>query len=184
MELRSEIRRRLAALQARELPLGDNRRAAVLMLIFEQDGEPHFLLTRRTDEVETHKGQVSFPGGMQHEGESLESTALRETFEEVGIDAGRIEMLGRFHEYFSTTGYLVTPFAAFINGVFSTAAQEREVAEILYAPFSLFRDPGRLRVEKMFRLGKMTDVYFYSFGNYEIWGLTARIIKDFLDELR
>ena len=154
------------------------------MPIFEKDGEPHFLLTLRTEEVETHKGQISFPGGMREGGENLEETALRETFEEVGIEANQMEVLGRFHDFLSITGYRVVPFAGYIDGPFTTNPQTREVAEILTVPFRIFLDPNRLRIQQMLRLGQMIDVYFYSYGTHEIWELTARIIHDFLAELQ
>lgn len=167
----------------RKVVSGYSKEAAVLMPIFEQDREPHLLLTRRTEEVQTHKGQISFPGGMREDGENLLETALRETFEEVGIEAGQIEVLGQFHDFLSSTDYRVTPFAGYIDRPFTTSVQIREVAEILAVPFQIFLDPSRLRIQQMFRLGKMSDVYFYSYGPHEIWGLTARIIKDFLETI-
>jgi 8-oxo-dGTP pyrophosphatase MutT (NUDIX family) len=175
------IRAKLAALTPRRLPGEYRSEAAVLMLLFEKRGEPHFLLTRRTEEVQTHKGQISFPGGMRDGSESLEQTALRETFEEVGIEPEQIEILGRFHEYLSSTDYRVTPFAGYIDGPFITKPQTTEVAEILFVPFSVFLDPGLLRTERMLHRGRMIDVYFYSYGTHQIWGLTARIIRDFLE---
>ena len=159
------------------------REAAVLMPIFERGGVPHFLLTKRTELVETHKGQISFPGGMREANEDLEQTALRETFEEVGIESNRISILGRFHDYLSVTDYRVSPYAAYICTPFSTKPQIREVAEILEVPFSVFTDPSRLRIERARRHGSTVDVYYFSFGAHQIWGLTARIIKDFIDEL-
>jgi 8-oxo-dGTP pyrophosphatase MutT (NUDIX family) len=184
MELREQIRRTLGLLKPKRLAGETRRQAAVLMLIFERNGMPHFLLTRRTEEVSTHKGQISFPGGMSHKGESLEQTALRETFEEVGIETHRIEILGRFHDYLSISGHLVAPFAGYIEGTFATVPQNREVAEILQVPFDVFTDPGRLRSERMFRSGEFAYVYYYRYEPQEIWGLTARIIKDFLEALQ
>ncbi len=182
-QVAERIRARLALLQPRSLIADYTSEAAILVLIIERQGEPHFLLTRRTEEVQTHKGQISFPGGMRDGSESLEQTALRETFEEVGIEADRIEILGRFHDYLSSTDYRVTPFAGYIEGPFSTTPQTTEVAEILLVPFSIFLDPGRLRIEQMLYRGRMRDVYFYSYETHQIWGLTARIIKDFLAEV-
>jgi 8-oxo-dGTP pyrophosphatase MutT (NUDIX family) len=153
------------------------------MPIFEEEGRPHFLLTRRTEKVATHKGQISFPGGMRHGAESLEETALRETCEEVGIRKDQIEVLGRFHDYLSITDLRVAPFAGHVGQPFAAVPQTGEVAEILKVPFEAFYDPGRFRVEQMYRSGSLVDVYFYSYEDYEIWGLTARIIKDFLEEL-
>jgi 8-oxo-dGTP pyrophosphatase MutT (NUDIX family) len=181
MALKDEIRSSLAHLDRRNVTSGFSLDAAVLIPIFQPDSEPHFLLTLRTEEVQTHKGQISFPGGMREGDENLEETALRETFEEVGIDCSRIEILGRFHDYLSSTGYRVTPFAGFIEEPFTTTLQSREVAEVLMVPFRIFTDPGRLRVERRLHLGKMIDVFFFSYGAYEIWGLTARIIRDLLE---
>jgi len=184
MDLKSQIRSTLAAMQTRAISSGYDREAAVLMPVFERDREPHFLLTLRTEEVETHKGQISFPGGMRHGDERLEVTALRETREEIGIDEERIEILGRFHDYVSSTDYRVVPFAGYVRSPFQVVPQPTEVAEVLTVPFSIFLDPGRLRTEKMMRRGKLIDVYFYSYSSYQIWGLTARIIRDFLAALR
>jgi 8-oxo-dGTP pyrophosphatase MutT (NUDIX family) len=183
MRIEDRIRKYLGDLQPRELTGGYSREAAVLMPIFERQNEPHFLLTRRTEEVQTHKGQISFPGGMREGKEDLSKTALRETHEEVGIEEGRIEILGRFHDYMSITGYRVTPFAGFIREPFTTVPQTREVAEVLHVPFSIFMDPDNLRVEKAVWYGKKEDVYYYSYGAHQIWGLTARIIRDFFMSL-
>jgi len=183
MNLQDLVRTKMASLERRELTLPYIREAAVLMPIFERGGNPHFLLTKRTEEVETHKGQISFPGGMREADEDLEQTALRETFEEVGIESNKISVLGRFHDYLSVTDYRVSPYAAYISTPFATKPQTSEVAEILEVPFSVFTDPSRLRIEPARRRGKTVDVYYFSFGIHEIWGLTALIIKDFIQEL-
>lgn len=181
--LRSNIKKRLSELESRRVVAGYHREAAVLIPIFEKNDEPHFLLTRRTNEVKTHKGQISFPGGMRDDEESLEKTALRETFEEVGIQEDRIDLLGRFHDYLSVTSFRVVPYAGYIEPPLETVPQEGEVAEILQVPFRIFEDANRLRVEQIYRSGRVMDVYFYSYKSREIWGLTARIIMDFLEEL-
>jgi 8-oxo-dGTP pyrophosphatase MutT (NUDIX family) len=181
--MKDRIRNCLATLQTRILTDGFTREAAVLMPVFEWEHEDHFLLTRRTEEVQTHKGQISFPGGMREGKEDLVKTALRETFEEVGIEENQIEILGRFHDYVSITGYRVTPFAGYIHGAFTTKPQIREVAEVLQVPLRIFMDPSRLRIEKNIYTNLEPNVYFYSYGTHQIWGLTARIIKDFLEAL-
>ena len=183
MEMKDRIRECLAALTPRKLTNGFIREAAVLMPIFEWGHEYHFLLTLRTEEVQTHKGQISFPGGMREGGEDLIKTALRETFEEVGIEESRVETLGRFHDYISINSYRVTPFAGFIEGPFTTVPQIHEVAEVLQVPFRIFLEPERLRIEKRIVAGVEESVYFYSYGTHQIWGLTARIIKDFMEAL-
>jgi 8-oxo-dGTP pyrophosphatase MutT (NUDIX family) len=181
--LRTQIQEKLSEIRPRSVRAGYHREAAVLIPVFEKGGEPHFLLTRRTEEVKTHKGQISFPGGMRNDQEDLERTALRETFEEVGIEEGKIDLLGRFHDYISVTSFRVVPYAGYIQPPFETVPQDGEVAEILQVPFHTFEDPDRLRVEQISRSGKIMDVYFYRYNSMEIWGLTARIIRDFLGEL-
>lgn len=181
--LKDTIRSKLSQIRPRRLVSGFEQEAAVLIPVFEQAGEPHFLLTLRTEAVATHKGQISFPGGMRDGDESLEETALRETCEEIGIAVDQVELLGRFHDYLSITNWRVAPFAGYLEQPIHAAPQTGEVAEILKVPFAVFRDRERLRVKQMQRLGKLVDVYFYDYGNYPIWGLTAHIIKDFLEEL-
>jgi len=181
--MKDHIRNCLTELKPRRLSNGFTREAAVLMTVMERENRYHFLLTQRTEEVQTHKGQISFPGGMREEGETLVETALRETFEEVGIQEDRIEVLGRFHDYISITQYRVTPFVGFIRRPFTINPQVTEVAEVLQVPFEIFMDPSRLRIEKRAIMDREEDVYFYSHGIHQVWGLTARIIKDFIDIL-
>ncbi len=184
MKLTNHIRNCLAALEPRKLLDGYSREAAVLMPFFKIENEYFLLLTLRTHEVETHKGQISFPGGMREENEDLWSTALRETHEEVGIEGSKIMPLGKFHDYLSITGYRVSPFAGYIETPFKTIPQAREVADILHVPVKTFLNPDLLRIEKSDRHAGETHLYFYTFGAHQIWGLTARIIKDFFDMLQ
>jgi 8-oxo-dGTP pyrophosphatase MutT (NUDIX family) len=181
--MKDRIRSFLSTLKPRTLTGGYTREAAVLMPVFEWDHEYHFLLTRRTEEVQTHKGQISFPGGMREDNEDIVKTALRETYEEVGIEENKIEILGRYHDYISITDFRVTPFAGFIRGPFTTRPQIREVAEILQVPVRIFMDPSRLRIENSNDMYPEREVYYYSYGTHEIWGLTALIIKNFIEEL-
>jgi 8-oxo-dGTP pyrophosphatase MutT (NUDIX family) len=182
METKERIRNCLASLKPRKVAAGFTREAAVLMPVLKWKNEYHFLLTRRTEEVQTHKGQISFPGGMREGKEDLMKTALRETFEEVGIEEARVEILGRFHDYISIHGYRVTPFAGYLHEPFTIRPQVTEVAEVLKVPLPVFMDPARLRIEKS-PVENETHVYYFSYGKHQIWGLTARIIKDFMDVL-
>ena len=173
VQLQSRNPRRLAADHA--------GRAAVLMPILPHDEEFCFLLTQRTHKVETHKGQISFPGGIQEESDSnLLQTALRETWEEIGLASEGIHILGEFDEYLSITGLIVTPFAVWVEGPLNLAPNPDEVDEILKVPFSIFQESRTLRVETRVRLGVERKVYFYDFRGREVWGLTAQIIRDFL----
>jgi len=181
MKWTDQIQNTLSSLKRREITSGFSRESAVLIPIFERQGELHFLLTRRTDEVETHKGQISFPGGMRDAGEPLKQTALRETYEEVGLK--NVTILGRFHDYVSITDFRVTPYVGLLPDSFKIKAHPAEVAEVIQVPFRIFRDPANLRTERHHRVGKMLKVYFYSYGLHTIWGLTARMIKEFLEEV-
>lgn len=151
------------------------------MPIFQGPEEHCFLLTLRTQTVETHKGQISFPGGvMESVDQSLVETALRETWEEIGLPRTKVQVLGVFDDYRSVTDLIVTPFAAWLETPFELTLNRSEVEEVLNAPVSLFRDITRLRIEVRRRGSLDLPVYFYDFQGKEIWGLTARIIKDFL----
>ncbi|MBI4482530.1 MAG: CoA pyrophosphatase [Acidobacteria bacterium] len=180
--LRESIRRVLGDYRAQDLPRLQNPLAAVLMPFYEESGRDYLLLTERTYLVETHKGQISFPGGMRDPGDrDLVATALREAQEEIGLDPRRVEVLGRFDEYCSITDLIVRPFAAYMESPFSLTVNPHEVRELIRVPVDFFREAATLRWEDRVHRGKELRVYFYRYGDKEIWGLTARIIKDFLD---
>jgi 8-oxo-dGTP pyrophosphatase MutT (NUDIX family) len=176
------IREKLGTLTLRTLGPDHRARAAVLMALSERDGAPHFLLTRRTFQVATHKGQISFPGGVRDGEESLETTALRETEEELGIPREYVELAGPFHEYLSSTLFLVTPYLGFLRPGYVLSPNPVEVAEVLEVPLSFFQE-SRPVVSTAWRGGEETEVYFYYFEDSVIWGLTARMIKDFAELL-
>jgi len=157
--------------------------AAVLMTIFQRDGEPCFLLTQRTQEVATHKGQISFPGGLREDTDSsLRETALREMEEEVGIPADFVEVLGRFNQYMAVTNYRVTPFVAFLREGFSVSLNPREVERILEVPLRFFHQ-AKPTEEIHHRFGRAVTLYFYNYEGNVIWGLTAAMIKDLIEFL-
>jgi 8-oxo-dGTP pyrophosphatase MutT (NUDIX family) len=181
--LRKAVIRGLAAAPHRPFQGEYRARSAVLVGIAERDGVPCFLLTRRTNTVSTHKGQVSFPGGRREEGDgSLEETALRETFEEVGIRSESIEIVGRLHDYLAVTHSRVTPFAGFINGSPQVTPCAAEVARVLWVPLRFFLETEP-RIEIWERLGQRVSVHFFDFEEEVIWGLTARMIIDFLETI-
>jgi len=172
---------RLQSHTPRRLDVEHSGRAAVLIPILPKGEEFAFLLTQRTHKVETHKGQISFPGGIQeHSDQDLLQTALRETWEEIGLARQAIHILGEFDEYLSITGLIVTPFAAWIGKPLHLAPNPDEVDEILKVPFRIFQDSRTLRFETRVRLGVERKIYFYDFQGKEVWGLTAQIIRDFL----
>ena len=181
--LREAITKGLAAVPSRPFEGEYRARAAVLMGIGEREAGPSFLLTRRTNTVSTHKGQVSFPGGQREKGDSsVEETALRETFEELGIRSESIEIAGQLNDYLAVTRSRVTPFAGFINGSPDITPCPAEVAHVLWVPLRFFLETAP-RIEIWERLGQSVPVQFYDYDDEVIWGLTVRMITDFLETI-
>ena len=180
---KERIRRRLLRIPQQRNPAPSKAQAAVLMGLLDCEGEPSFLLTKRTQEVATHKGQICFPGGVHESGDgSLWLTALRETGEEVGIEPEYVELLGRFHDYQAVTDINVACYVGYLKPGFSVTPSPSEVERVLQVPYAFFRDT-RPVVETRHRGGRPIPVYFYDFKGDSVWGLTARMIKDLLDEI-
>jgi 8-oxo-dGTP pyrophosphatase MutT (NUDIX family) len=157
--------------------------AAVLIPVLTGNREPELLLTKRTETVSTHKGQISFPGGVREASDgSLVETALREAEEELSLDPSQVEVVGRFHDYLSVTELRVAPFVGFVKDCSGLNPSPAEVQEVLRVPMKFFRQTVP-RVEVKHRLGQTLPVYYYDYGEEIIWGLTALIIRDFLELL-
>jgi 8-oxo-dGTP pyrophosphatase MutT (NUDIX family) len=156
------------------------RAAAVLVPLVLRAGGPTVLLTRRTDHLRHHAGQISFPGGGVEAGDgSAEATALRETREEVGLEAGRIELAGRLADYFTGTGFRVTPVVGLIRPPLDLAALEVdrfEVAEVFEVPLAHFLDPANHRRHCIQVDGVRREFHAMPYGDYFIWGATAGIL--------
>jgi 8-oxo-dGTP pyrophosphatase MutT (NUDIX family) len=175
----------LQGFRRRELEKPHLKKAAVLMLFYSRNAELCVLLTKRTEDVEHHKGQISFPGGSHDVVDSdLVVTALRESEEEIGLPRGVVRVLGIFDEYETPSGFAITPVVAFAEALPPLTLQVAEVAEILEVPLSLFMDKRNERVEQRVPFGVPVDVYFYRFGEHEIWGATAAILRSFLLSLQ
>jgi 8-oxo-dGTP pyrophosphatase MutT (NUDIX family) len=158
-------------------------RAAVLIPLFRKDGEYHVLLTRRTDQVRHHKGQISFPGGRQDPGEDLLSTALREAKEEMGIEEKDVRILGELDDLCTVASdFCISPFVARIPYPYPFKMNPREIQEVIELPLSLFLDATKFREELRERSGQPPlHVCFYEHGEHMIWGATARILKQLMD---
>jgi 8-oxo-dGTP pyrophosphatase MutT (NUDIX family) len=158
--------------------------AGVLVPIFEKNGDPHFLLTKRTQDVEHHKGQVSFPGGaVDSRDRNIVATALRETEEEIGLMSDRVKIIGVFDDITIPTGFLVTPVIGYISSIPILKLSATEVESVIEVPFSFFLEPKNKEVVKMMHGGEIRDVYSFTFGEYKIWGGTAFIIDSLLNKL-
>ncbi len=160
------------------------RKAGVLVLLYVKDGRVCVLLTRRTERVLHHRGQISFPGGEQHPGESLEATALRETVEEMGLDLTAVRVLGRLTPLFiPPSNYCIYPTVASIPGPLAFHVQPDEVEEVIEAPVDHLTDPVNVRRETRHYGGRDVEVPFYAFEGHKIWGATAMVLAELLSLL-
>jgi 8-oxo-dGTP pyrophosphatase MutT (NUDIX family) len=160
------------------------RPAAVLVPVILTDRGFEFLLTKRTDDVETHKGQISFPGGMVDGADrSPAATALRETEEELGIDPSLIEVVGALDDLPTPTGFVITPVVGLLTTLPTLAPNPAEVAEAFTVSWEVFLDPANARTEMREFRGGQREIWFYDTGGHVVWGATAMIIHAVLVRL-
>jgi len=149
--------------------------AAVLVPLFEAEGEVRVWLLRRPAGLRTHAGQVALPGGKKDPSDAtLVDTALREAEEEIGLPASAVRVLGQADEHVTVTRYSVTPVVAWLTGPFEPRPNPAEAARVFWAPFATFRDEGLIRAipfESMRRL-----VRSYQVDGEVVWGATAAIL--------
>jgi len=157
--------------------------AAVLVPLAWQDDEWHLLFTRRTERVESHKGQVSFPGGACDEGETTpEETALRETHEEVGIQPQAVRILGRLTNMITVTSFRVTPVVGVIPWPTVFRIGEHEVERVFTIPLVWLADRRNRWEFNIFGRNRSLIAY-HPYDGELLWGATARMTVDFLKVL-
>jgi 8-oxo-dGTP pyrophosphatase MutT (NUDIX family) len=181
--MKEELRQFLASRQKTRLSGRGLTEAAVLVPVFGKAGEYHILFTQRSDQVMHHKGQISFPGGARSEVDaSLLDTALRESWEEIGLEAKDVEILGELDDTPTTTSsFNISPFVAFIPYPYQFTLNPYEINGIFSVPVSALlhkakRGEGRYTFDN--------EVYFgcsYEYEGRVIWGATAQIVQQFLD---
>lgn len=160
--------------------------AAILILVYDREGEAHILFTERTHQVEHHKGQISFPGGASHESDDcLETTALRETAEEIGVRPGDVEIVGQLDDMLTISNFLVTPFVGILNtnSEYTFTINREEVTQVVQVPLSHLLDDRNMELEVRQYKGKQVLVPAYTYEGHRIWGATARILRQLLDLL-
>ena len=154
--------------------------AAVLILLFPFKDEMQFFLTKRTEDVEHHKGQISLPGGIRENNETLEETALRETKEEIGIAPNTIMNLGSLTPFFiPVTGYIVHPFIGWCKEKPLTQVHDVEVNQLFSVSITELMDEKILQTEEWNIRGYDAIVPYYNFGECKVWGATAAILSEF-----
>ncbi len=160
---------------------GIANQAAVLVPLLRLDRAWHLLLTQRTHSIATHKGQISFPGGRAEVEDAIpEGTALRETWEEVGIGEKDIHLAGRLDNFVTHYGVVITPVVGIIQWPVELTLSSDEVSRVFTVPLSWFADEEnletRIHVEPD---GFQREVFYYrEYESDVVWGITAHIIEN------
>jgi 8-oxo-dGTP pyrophosphatase MutT (NUDIX family) len=159
--------------------------AAVLIPLVVSETGVDLLLTRRTEDLETHKGQIAFPGGTVDDGDaSRRHTALRETEEELGIGPAHIEVLGILDDLLTPTGFVITPVVGIVKTLPAMKPNPREVAEVFTVPLTFFAESQNARREWLCTPLGEREVWFYEYEGRVIWGATAAMIRNLCDVLQ
>jgi 8-oxo-dGTP pyrophosphatase MutT (NUDIX family) len=155
--------------------------AAVLIPLFYENSELMMLFTQRTYLVKHHRGQISFPGGVQDpDDDNLLATALRESQEEIGLAPQEVDVLGFLNATLTITGFQVYSFVGLVPYPYEFLLNDREVARLLAFPVRQLLQPHRWRTGPHDWEGKHSTVYYCQMPQTTIWGATARILVDFL----
>jgi 8-oxo-dGTP pyrophosphatase MutT (NUDIX family) len=158
----------------------DAIQSAVLLLIYEENGNICFMLTERTQTVEHHRGQISLPGGAQEPDENLSDTALRETEEELGILVDNIKILGALTPLFvSITGFMIYPFIGVTTVPLNVIPEPSEVAAVFSVNMNDLINDTNMKTESRILRGYDVDIPYFSLSGHKVWGATAMILSEF-----
>ncbi len=157
--------------------------SAVVIPIFRRSEGWCAIFTKRSQEVNAHKGEISFPGGVLEPGESALGAALRELEEELGIRKESLRLLGELDEILTITGFRIRPFVACVDWPVALSLSRGEIEEIFILSLNHFLDPARLKIKHWQRKDQDYPVYYFEFPECTVWGATAKIVKNFLERL-
>ena len=149
--------------------------AAVMVAVTDRP-EPGVILTVRREDMRTHAGQVAFPGGRIDDGEDAVAAALREAWEEIGLDPAEAEVVGEIDPYRTVTGFIVTPVLAVVTPDQALSPHEHEVADWFEAPLSFVLDPANQQLKSALFQGRERHYYEIVWNDRRIWGATAAMI--------
>jgi 8-oxo-dGTP pyrophosphatase MutT (NUDIX family) len=158
--------------------------ASVLIALVERQAGLSVILTRRSDTLRRHTGQIALPGGRRDPGETPWQTALREAHEEIGLEPRFVSLVGLSTPYRTGTGYLITPVVGFVRAGFTLAANPDEVADIFETPFGFLMDPqNHEEHERELPSGEKRRFYAMTHDDRFIWGATAGILRALYERL-
>lgn len=158
--------------------------AAVLLPFLAREEDVTLVLTRRSQELPTHKGEIALPGGkMAKADKSVIETALRETHEEIGIGPEQIAIQGQLSPHQTGTGFLITPITALVTPPYHFQKQVSEVEEIFEVPLTHICDLNNYHQQSAWFAGKKREFWVLPYKNYKIWGATAAILIDLAERL-
>jgi 8-oxo-dGTP pyrophosphatase MutT (NUDIX family) len=156
--------------------------AAVLIPIQERADGDYIVLTKRGDDMPTHKGQIAFPGGRVHVGDAdLIATALRESQEEIGVAPEHVRVLGRLDEFTAGYGIVVTPVVGVIPSQYDFRLDPAETSAVASVPIRSLMEPGTYVKNAHLSPGGHPSYHFYISNGWDVWGVTARILVQFLE---
>ncbi|MFH2128965.1 MAG: CoA pyrophosphatase [bacterium] len=156
--------------------------AAVLILFWDEAGTIRVVLTERSSKMRNHKGEVSFPGGRREEGESLGQTAIREAGEEIGIDPGKVTLIGRLDDAWSRAAFHLVPFVAWYDGIPDFSANTDEVAKILSPDIEELLDENNREEKTVERQGLKFKNTVIKYQESVVFGLTADLLVEALEQ--
>lgn len=173
-----------SVLQARVpqiIPGSHFKPAAVLVAIQEREDDDYLVLTKRSEQLNHHRGQVAFPGGRLDRGDSdALQAALRESREEIGIDPSHVRILGRLDQVTAAYNFVVTPFVGVIPSAYEFRLNPFETEAVFFVPITALLEPRTLTIaERLSTHGE--PIYHFYIDGWDIWGATARIIVQFLE---
>lgn len=159
--------------------------AAVLILLFPVKQDIRFFLTKRTNVVQYHKGQISLPGGAWEEGEQLWGTALRETNEEIGVREDHIQFIGELTPLFvPVTGFLIHPFVGWVDEEPETSPDPTEVESLFAVSVSALMDQNSCQREEQTIRDYVFDVPYFLLNKQKVWGATSMVLSEFKTVLK
>ena len=157
--------------------------AVLVPLVFDSEGLS-LILTQRSAHVKDHKAQICFPGGVQEkQDQNLIATALRESWEEIGLSPSSVEIIGPLSQHYTPTRYQISPIVASIHADLSFTINPQEIEKILTIPITHFHTHQDVQVQKAEFFSENWDIPFYRYQEHVIWGATGRIIAELISIL-